>query len=78
MAPLIAPRPLLAINGELDPRTPAPGLKLAVDATRAAYQSAGAPDHFELLIEKNTPHKVTPGAQAAAVDFLTKWLKPTP
>jgi dienelactone hydrolase len=76
MAPLIAPRPLLAINGERDPRTPAPGLKLATDATKAAYQATNAPDHFELLIEKNTPHKVTPEAQAAGVDFLVKWLKP--
>ncbi len=78
MAPLIAPRPLLAINGELDPRTPPAGLKLAVDPTKAAYHAAGADDRFELLIEKNTPHKVTPEAQQTAVDFLTKWLKPTP
>jgi dienelactone hydrolase len=78
MVPLIAPRALMTINGELDPRTPAPGLKVALDAAKAAYHAAGADDHLEVLIEKNTAHKVTPEAQAAGVAFLVKWLKPAP
>ncbi len=36
--PAIAPRPLLAVQGELDPRCPLEGLRPALDAARAAYQ----------------------------------------
>ena len=38
--PLIAPRPLLVLNGELDPRCPLGGLERVVRATRAAYDEA--------------------------------------
>ena len=50
MVPLIAPRPLLAINGELDPRTPLPGLQECVDAAQAAYRAAGAEEREEVLV----------------------------
>ncbi len=76
MVSLIAPRPLLAINGELDPRTPPAGLKECLDAAQTAYHSAGADDHFRSLIEKNTAHKVTPEAEREAVDWFVRWLKP--
>ena len=73
MVPLIAPRPLLAINGELDPRTPMPGLQLCIDAARKAY--AAAPDHFQTLIEEKTGHAVTPAGYDAAIAWFEKWLK---
>ena len=38
--PLIAPRPLLLLNGEIDPRCPLGGLERVVRATRAAYDEA--------------------------------------
>ncbi len=76
MVPLIAPRPLLAINGELDPRTPKGGLDLCVAAARAAYQAAGAPEKFELLIEPKTAHKVLPESLVAAREWFVRWLKP--
>jgi dienelactone hydrolase len=73
MVPLIAPRPLLTINGEVDPRTPMPGLKLCLDAAKKAY--AGAPDHLESIIEPKTGHAVTPAAMTAAVEWFERWLK---
>ena len=72
----IAPRPLMTINGDSDPRTPLAGLKLCTDAAQAAYHAAGADDHFVVRIEEKTGHKVNPDAQAAAVDWFVKWLKP--
>ena len=60
MLPLIAPRPLLAINGEIDPRTPMPGLKQCAEAARAAYRAAGAEEKFVLHVQPNTGHKVLP------------------
>jgi poly(3-hydroxybutyrate) depolymerase len=76
MLPLIAPRPLMTINGERDPRTPPASLKLAADAAEAAYKSAKAEDRFVVMIQPNTPHQVRPEAQRAGIEFLVKWLKP--
>ncbi len=74
MAPLIAPRALLLINGEVDPRTPAAGLKLCTDAAEKAYQAAGASDHFVVRIQPKTGHKVNPDSQEAAVEWFVKWI----
>ena len=76
MLPLIAPRPLLVINGDSDPRTPLPGVMECAAAARQAYVAARAKDRFELLIQKNTGHQVTPAARQAALAWFTKWLKP--
>jgi dienelactone hydrolase len=48
MLALIAPRPLLAINGDSDRRTPIPGLELCAASARDAYQRAGAKEEFVL------------------------------
>jgi dienelactone hydrolase len=76
MVPLIAPRPLLSINGEIDPRTPLPGVELCAQAARAAYKAAGADDKFVLKIQPNTGHKVLPESFDLAKDWFVKWLKP--
>ena len=78
MAPLIAPRPLMTINGDSDPRTPLPGLKLCTDAAQAAYKADNAPDHFVIRIQEKTGHKVNPDSETAAIDWFAKWLKPIP
>jgi len=72
----IAPRPLMTINGDSDPRTPLDGLKLCIDAAQEAYHAAGADDHFVARIQEKTGHKVNPDSQAAAVDWFVKWLAP--
>jgi hypothetical protein len=74
MLPAIAPRPLLAVNGDMDPRTPKGGLDLCVAAAQAAY--AAVPDHFQQYIEPNTGHTVTAEATTLTVDWLVKWLAP--
>ena len=76
MLPLIAPRPLMAINGDSDPRTPQPGLLECAMAAENAYAAAGAPDRFVLHVEKNTAHQVRPEALALGVDWVVKWLRP--
>lgn len=77
MLALIAPRPLLAINGDSDVRTPLPGLQECVDAARAAYRNAGADDNFTLIVQPNTGHKVQPESMQRAHDWLVHVLKPT-
>ena len=76
MLPLIAPRPLLVINGDSDDRTPLPGLTACITPTEQAYRNGGAADRLKLYLQKDTGHAVTPAALQAATDWLVKWLKP--
>jgi len=73
MVAAIAPRPLLAVNGDMDPRTPMGGLSLCEAAARSAY--ADVADHFELYMEPNTGHAVTAEATTRTVDWFVKWLE---
>jgi hypothetical protein len=68
--PLIAPRPLLVINGDSDPRTPVPGLELCVAAARAAYDQHGKSDRFVFRLQPETGHAVTSESEAYALDWL--------
>lgn len=75
MTTLIAPRPLLVINGDSDARTPLPGLQECIEATRRAYTAT--PDRFEAILQPRTGHKVNPGSLDRAVAWFTRWLMPT-
>lgn len=72
--PLIAPRPLLVLNGELDPRCPIAGLEAALERTKEAYASLGAPDMFEISIQAGIGHKATMEMHKAAAAFLDRHL----
>lgn len=76
MVALIAPRPLLSINGEIDSRTPLGGLAECADAAQVAYKAAGAENRFVLHIQPRTGHTVTPGSLQLARAWFTYWLKP--
>lgn len=76
MLPLIAPRPLLVINGDSDARTPLTGVEQCASAARNAYAKAGAEEKFRLLIQEKTGHKVTPQALDAAIAWFVQWLRP--
>ncbi len=76
MLPLIAPRPLLVVNGDSDDRTPLPGLAECTAAAQAAYRAAGAEDRFVIRIQEKTDHKVTPESERVAIEWFVKWLTP--
>ena len=76
MLPLIAPRPLLVINGDSDNLTPLPGLKECTDAAQQAYDAAEAGTRFAVRIQENTGHQVTPDSERAAIQWFVRWLKP--
>jgi len=76
MLPLIAPRPLLVINGDTDPRTPMPGLQECLTAARTAYRNANAEPKLQVILQPQTGHKVTIEARQAAIDWFMKWLRP--
>lgn len=76
MLPLIAPRPLLVINGDADARTPLPGVQECLTAARTAYRAADAEPKLQAILQPQTGHKVTVEARQAAVDWFVKWLRP--
>jgi dienelactone hydrolase len=76
MLPLIAPRPLLVINGDSDPRTPIAGVKESAAAADRAYQAAGTPEKFVLKILPNTGHEQTQEYEQSMIDWFVRWLKP--
>ncbi len=77
MITLIAPRPLLAINGERDLRTVRPGVDECLNAARPLYHAAHDDDRLVYIAEPNTAHAVTPAAYQDALAWFKEWLKPT-
>jgi len=77
MLPLIAPRPLLMINGDSDARTPRPGVMECAEAARKAYAAKKAEERFMLQLQENTGHKVTGPSLQLAISWFEKWLNPS-
>ena len=76
MLPMIAPRAMLAVNGEVDPRNPLPSALQIAESLRAVYAKAGKPENFDMIIEKGVAHSVTPDAMEQARVWLVKKLTP--
>jgi dienelactone hydrolase len=71
---LIAPRPLLVINGDSDPRTPLAGVQESVEAARHAYMAAGADDKLGVYLQPGAGHVFTPVAELVMADWFVRWL----
>ena len=76
MLPLIAPRPLLVINGDSDALTPIPGVEECVSASERAYKAAGAPEKFRFLLQPDAGHELTPDSERTAIEWFVRWLAP--
>ncbi|MGH9661118.1 MAG: alpha/beta hydrolase family protein [Bryobacteraceae bacterium] len=74
MLPLIAPRPLMVVNGDSDARTPRPGLTECIASAKKAYSAAGAEDKFEFVLQEKTGHRVNPESLHRAIDWFVEWL----
>jgi dienelactone hydrolase len=75
MLRLAAGRPLLILNGELDPNCPLEGAKLAFAEAEAAYRAAKASDKLKIMVAPGVKHAVTTEQRQAALDWFEKWLK---
>ena len=73
---LIAPRPMLIINGDSDRRTPLAGVEESVNAARKVYASLGAEDKLGLYLQPNAGHVFTPTAELVMADWFVRWMKP--
>jgi dienelactone hydrolase len=74
MLRLFAGRPLLILNGDLDPNCPLGGAKLAFASAEAAFREAGATDKLKIMVAAKSGHRVTNEQRQAALDWFTKWL----
>jgi len=70
---LIAPRPHLALAGDLDPLTPRAGLDRIDAELRRVYAAAGAPEAWA-MVRYPIGHYETAEMRAEVLAFLRKWL----
>ncbi len=77
MVRLFGGRPLLILNGELDPNCPIGGAEVAFAAARAAHDAAGKPNQLKIDVAKGVGHAVTPNQRRMALDWLVRWLEPS-
>jgi len=71
----ICPRPLLILNGELDPRCPKEGVLQAFNQAQEHYRSHGVPNEIGLHFAPQTGHAVTPEQFKLAIEWLTSKLQ---
>jgi dienelactone hydrolase len=76
MLPLIAPRPLLVISGDSDPRTPLGAVQECAAAATRAYAAKLVEERFGLYLQPNAGHVFTPVAELVTMDWFVKWLVP--
>lgn len=74
--PLIAPRPLFVLNGELDPRCPLPGLEEALASAASAYSDAGVADRLSTLIQPGVGHQETEEMRQLVFQWMGQVLQP--
>lgn len=70
---LIAPRPHLALAGNYDRLTPAPGLDRIDRELKQVYAEVGAAEAWQLL-RYDIGHFETAAMRLAVMDFLNRWL----
>mmetsp|Transcript_20468 Transcript_20468/g.45958 ORF Transcript_20468/g.45958 Transcript_20468/m.45958 type:complete len:378 (-) Transcript_20468:43-1176(-) len=55
----VAPRPMLVLSGECDPRCPIEGVRLAVEYGNAEYKAHGAEGKLQLFVDAGVEHEMT-------------------
>ncbi|WP_422926602.1 alpha/beta fold hydrolase [Singulisphaera sp. PoT] len=76
MLRLFADRPLLILNGELDPNCPLGGAERAFAAAEEAYKKAGVSDRLKIDVAKGVGHAVTDEQRKETLDWFVRWLNP--
>lgn len=72
----IAPRPMLVVNGELDPRCPIEGVRSSVRSASEEYKLQNASHALRLFIELGVGHEMTPKMWRETDVFLEAALMP--
>ncbi|KAF3779260.1 hypothetical protein EJ110_NYTH41730 [Nymphaea thermarum] len=72
--PVIAPRPLLILNGQDDPRCPIGGLQDPISRTIKAYEDAKLPHNFKFIAQPGIEHLMTVEMVIEASNWFDKFL----
>lgn len=75
---LIAPRPFLALTGDLDYGSPVDGIRVLEQQVSGVYRVLGAEDRFKSIVYPETGHTYTPEMRAEMLAWFQRWLKPEP
>ena len=73
---LIAPRPFLALTGELDAGSPADGIVVIEERVGKVYAAVGAKERFASIRYKDVGHAHTPTMRKETLAWFARWLKP--
>lgn len=73
---LIAPRPYLALTGDLDGGSPADGIIEIERVLTQVYAKLGASDAFQNVLYPEIGHEYTPEMRKAMLEWFQRWLKP--
>jgi dienelactone hydrolase/lysophospholipase L1-like esterase len=71
---LIAPRPFLAVTGDLDAGSPADGIRELERQVGAVYGALGAGDRFRNVLYPDVGHTYTAAMRAEVLAWLDRWL----
>ena len=72
---LIAPRPFLALTGELDAGSPADGIRAIEAKAGGLYAAIGVKEKFASVLYPDTGHTHTPAMREATLKWFERWLK---
>jgi hypothetical protein len=72
---LIAPRPYLALTGELDYGSPADGIRDLEGPVARTYAALGASERFRNVLYPEVAHTVTPEMRREMLAWFERWLK---
>jgi dienelactone hydrolase/lysophospholipase L1-like esterase len=73
---LIAPRPFLALTGDLDAGSPADGIKVLEEKVGRVYRTLGASERFKSIVYPEVGHAYTPEMRAEMLAWFARWLRP--
>ena len=72
---LIAPRPVLFLTGELDPGSPADGIRVIEAKAGGLYAAVGAKNQFKSVRYPDVAHVYTPAMRTEMLAWFAQWLK---
>jgi lysophospholipase L1-like esterase len=72
---LIAPRPFLALTGDLDGGSPADGVRVIEEKVAGVYKALGAAERFRSVLYPETGHVHTPQMREETLKWFDRWLK---
>jgi dienelactone hydrolase len=73
---LIAPRPFLALTGDLDYGSPVDGIRVLEEKAAHVYRTLNAGANFRSILYPDTGHVYTPDMRLEMLAWFQRWLKP--